>query len=366
MIGGAGPLDRPLVHEWMRLDWQSSYPDDQTGRFRDSLLRHLDALLAEPLPSVSLDGDLVTHARDTFAKVSPAQRAYSRIQLSAAAQRLAPWRPSDVLGAAGIPLFIRSSGKPLSDGIAGLLTVQGFHTVLLPSLSEAARAIAAESWVVGQRTNIDTGATQMRTLERDIIRLYAVEYAQAWDSMLADLNVIELKMVSQAARDLYILASPQSPMRALLVSIARQLTLSVPMSSANPGRPGARESSVSASSDADGISARLLPLLGDKAPVTPATSLPGQEIDARYSGLRDLVGNGPGAPIDQILRSISDMQQQFAKAAAASAGISVLSALTDPSTALRAEALRQPEPLAHWLTTLATNAAALRSGSSRP
>jgi type VI secretion system protein ImpL len=366
MIGGAGPLDRSLVRGWMRLDWQGLYPDDQTGGFQESLLGHLDALLAKPLPSVPLDGGLVARARETFVKVSPAQRAYSRIQLSAAAQRLAPWRPSEVLGAAGIPLFMRTSGRPLSEGVAGLFTVEGFHTFLRPRLNAAARAIAAESWVIGQLTNIDTGDAQMRTLESDIIRLYEVDYAQVWDAMLGDLNVIQLKLVSQAARDLYILASPQSPMRALLASIARQLTLSVPISPASPGQPGARESPVSASSDADGISALLFPLLRDKVPAKPSSALPGQEIDERYSALRELVGSGPGAPIDQMLRSLSDMQQQFAKAAASSAGVGVLSGLSDPTTALRAEALRQPEPLARWLTTLATSAAALRNGSSKP
>jgi type VI secretion system protein ImpL len=304
---------------------------------------------------------LVARARETFAKVSPAQRAYSRIRFSAAAQRLAAWRPSDVLGAAGIPLFTRSSGKPLSDGVAGLFTVEGFHTVLRPSLNAAARATAAESWVIGQRTNIDTGAAQMRTLERDMTRLYEIDYAQAWDAMLTDLNLIQLKSVSQAARDLYILASPQSPMRALVASIARQLTLSVPLS----GQPGLREVPVPASSDADAVSARLLPLLGDKIPARPS-SLPGQEIDDRYSALRELVGSGPGAPIDQTLRSISDMQQQFAKAAASSAGVGVLSGSSDPTTALRVEALRQPEPFARWLTTLATSAAGLRNGTSKP
>ena len=52
-------------------------------------MKHLDALLAEPLPAVQLDGNLVAQARSTFSRVSLAQRVYSRIKPSAAAQAAA-------------------------------------------------------------------------------------------------------------------------------------------------------------------------------------------------------------------------------------------------------------------------------------
>ncbi len=65
-------------------------------------------------------------------------------------------------------------------------------------------------------------------LEQQVVALYEADYVAAWDAMLADLNVVPLRSLTQAAQDLYILASPQSPMRDVLVSAARQLTLSVP------------------------------------------------------------------------------------------------------------------------------------------
>ena len=88
MLGNAGPLDASLVREWMRLDWQTAYPGLGYAPLRDSLLQHLDALLAEPLPQMQLDGALVTAARARIAAVPLAQRVYSRIKPSAA--RAAP------------------------------------------------------------------------------------------------------------------------------------------------------------------------------------------------------------------------------------------------------------------------------------
>jgi type VI secretion system protein ImpL len=361
MVVGAGPLDQALVRQWMRLDWQALYHDDQTGRLRDLLSRHLDALLSEPLPAIQPDGDLVARARDVFAKVSPAQHAYARIQLSVAAHRIAPWRPGDVLGGAGIPLFTRSSGKSLSDGIPGFYTVEGFHTVLLPCLNATARTVAKESWVLRGSDDFQSSAAMIPGWERDIVGLYESDYARTWDGLLADLNVVPLKSVSQAAQDLYILSSPQSPMRALLTSIARQLTLSVPMPEPKAVRGVAGDPATSFCSEIDGADPQT-----HASPVTPLPWIPGREIDERYKAVRALTGNGPGAPIDLVLRSLGDMQQRFAKAWAASGGFSALSGLDDPSPALRAEALRQPEPLAHWLTTLATTGGALRNGSSKP
>ena len=160
MLGNAGPLDASLVREWMKLDWQAAYPGLGYAPLREALLRHLDALLAEPLPQVQLDGELVTAVRGRIATVPLAQRVYSRIRPSAAAQRLPEWRPADALGPAGVALFVRASGKPLTDGIPGFFTVDGFHKVLLPSLAGATRSVVSESWVLGDRVAFDPNGAQ--------------------------------------------------------------------------------------------------------------------------------------------------------------------------------------------------------------
>ncbi len=356
MLGSAGPLDRPLVREWMRLDWLSNYPGEAFAPMREALLRHLDALLAEPLPAISLDGELVAQARATFANVPLAERVYSRIRPSAAAQRLAPWRPSDALGVVGATLFVRSSGKPLTDGIPGFFTADGFHSVLLQSLATAAKEVASEGWVLGERVALDPNAPQMRAVQQEVITDYEADFVQAWDAMLADLNVVQERSVSQAAQDLYILSSPQSPMRNLLVSIVHQLRLSGPPAANQPAQPSG-----------DAVGSRLLSLL-EKAPSTgPAILPPGHEIDERYKALIDLVGDGPGAPLDQVLRSLSDMQQQFAKMAATlvSSGTVATPTGADPALAVRNEALRLPQPVARWMTALAAAGTALRSGSPK-
>ena len=357
MLGSAGPLDVELVREWMKLDWESAYPGLGYAPLREALLRHLDALLADPLPQIQLDGELVAAARSRIAQVPLAQRVYSRIRLSAAAQRTPEWRPSDALGPAGAPLFVRGSGKPLTDGIPGFFTVDGFHKVLLPSLPGAIKSVVSESWVLGQRLTIDPNGPEMQALPRDVVTLYEADYAPTWDLMLADLNVAPLRSLSQAAQDLYILASPESPMRNLLASISRQLTLSEPPG----GAPKATEP------EATGTELRLKMLLG--TPQSGSRPLPpGHEIDERYQALRDLMGRGANAPIDLMLREVGDAQQQIAKLAATLVSTGTATSTPggiDPLLTLKSDAARQPQPFGRWLTEIAAGAIALRSGDPR-
>ena len=348
MLGGQGAPDRDLVREWVTLDWEETYPGAPYAPLRASLARHLDALLAEPLPAVALDGDLVAQARATFGRVSLAQRIYSRIKPSAAAQRLAPWRPSDPLGAAGVKVFIRSSGKPLDEGIPGFYTAAGFRTVLLPALPRATQEVTAESWVLGQKVEPDPA--QLRSVEREVVALYTAEYIQAWDAMLADLDLAPLRSLTQAAQDLYIIGSQQySPMRDLLASAARNFSLAAP--APEPASLGP--------------ASRLQGVLGRPAGTEPDPPSPGSAVDVRYKPLRDLVGTGAGAPIDQVMKPIFDLQQQLAKIAASTTRAVTPAAGEDPAAALRTEALRQPQPLARWLNSIAASGIALRGGGAR-
>jgi type VI secretion system protein ImpL len=360
MLGSSGPIDRGLVHDWMMLDWQAAFPGAGYVPLRTALLKHLDALLADPLPVVQLDGDLVGKARATFSRVPLAQRVYSRIRPSAAAQSLPPWLPRNALGPAGVGVFVRASGKPMDDGIPGFLTIDGFHRVLLPGLADAAKSVASESWVLGVNTELDPNGPQMGALERDVIALYEADYIQAWDAMLTDLNVVPLRSLSQAAQDLYILASPQSPMRDVLASVARQVTLSVPptgMTAAAGDKTAAQPA----------VNQRLSSLFGSAAAGQAAPLPPGHEVDEHFKPLRDLIGSGSGGPIDMVLKSLNDLQQQLAKMAAVpiGGGAPPPPAGDDPGLALRAEAQRQPLPLSRWLGSMSSSGTALRGGNAK-
>ena len=201
-----------------------------------------------------------------------------------------------------------------------------------------------------------------------MVKLYLDDYAKAWDGVIQDLEIVALRSLNQAAQDLYVLASPQSPMKLLLTDIAREVTLS------EPPKPSAAEAAAAeAAAKAKGAiaapaasrgAAALSSVLAGQPGAAPALP-PGHEIDERYRPLRELVATSGGAPIEQVLKLLNDLQQQLAKMNAAGVGAPVAPIGNDPSLALRAEAQRQPQPLGRWLGAMAESSTALRGGGAR-
>jgi type VI secretion system protein ImpL len=354
MLGGQGPMDAGAVRDWLTVDWQLAYPGAAMATLRDGLARHLDALLAEPVPAVDLDGDLVARARATFGRVSLAQRVYARIRSSAAAQRLPPWRPADALGPAGVQLFLRASGRPLSEGIAGFYTVAGFRDVMLPSLDPAMRQVAADGWVLGEAAPPVPEGAARAALSDGVVALYESDYVRAWDQMLSDLEPAAPRSLVQAAQGLYILAHPDSPLRRLLAAMGHELGLAAATAPSQPAM---------SAEDSD-RQARFRALRGAQQTDDAAPPRPGHDVDDHYAALRDLLADS--GPLDRALSTLGDLQQQLAKLAASGTQASApRTGPDDPALALRAGARQLPQPLARWLTTLADSGIALRGGDPR-
>ncbi|HEX7389986.1 MAG TPA: type VI secretion system membrane subunit TssM [Acidiphilium sp.] len=364
MLGNQGPLDAPLVEAWMKLDWQRLYPGLANADLRTSLMAHLRTLLAHPLPDVPLDGGLIATARTTFSRVPIAERVYSRIRGSRAAARVPEWTPAEALGAAGTPLFVNATGKPLTDGIPGFYTVKGFYGVLLPSLSHASADVAQESWVLGKSNQVDPNSPQMQSLEHDVISLYETDYAAHWQAMIDDLNLAPLGSAGQTVQALYVLGSPQSPMKTLLASMARQLTLTQP-----PKLPKGTAKATAKLPHAAAVNAaaqRLQGLIGPAA--ANAGPPPGSRIDAEFAPLRTYVGNGAaGAPIALTLQLVNQVQQQLATLASTAPGSAAPAAPGaggDAAALLEGEAQHDPQPVRRWLSGITATANTLRGGSA--
>ena len=224
--------------------------------------------------------------------------------------------------------------------------------------------------MLGQKVPGTLDLHSKANVANEVVKQYLEDYAKAWDGLLQDIEIAPLRSLNQASQDLYILASKQSPLKELLVAIARQLTLSEPPKSSSAEAVAAEVEKAAkdkAASVAPTVakSAALAALLTGQSGAAP-TLQPGHEIDERYRQLRELVSPPGSAPIDQVLKLLDDLRQQLARLNAAGVGAVAVSATTDdPSLALRAESQRQPQPLGRWLAGMAEQSTALRSGGAR-
>jgi type VI secretion system protein ImpL len=350
MLGSAGPLDRSWIKAWMRLDWLSMFPGPMGQATRDSLAAHLDALLEQPLPHVTMDGALVDDARRTFSRVTLAERVYQVIRNSPEAAGLPQWVPADAAGASGVQVFTRRSGASLSNGLPGLYTVDGFYKVVLPMLPKALAQVADDSWVLGKQSEFSVASPQAATLQQDVVKLYSSEYAANWDGFLADIDLPPLTNSQQSVQTLYIISSPQSPMRDMLTAIVKQLMLTQAPPVSPTAAGAAQVAAGAAGALANSATAKLQGLLG--AQVAPAEP-PGKAIEQRYDALIKFVGKGPGSPLDGVLKTLSDLQQALDKLNNPTPGAPVVSGgASSAIDQLRAQASQSPEPVRRWLIAM--------------
>jgi type VI secretion system protein ImpL len=353
MLGNAGPLDPALVRDWMSADWQARYPGTLNAPLRAELLNHLNALLATPLPTIPLDGALVEAARATFSRVSLAERVYSRLRGEAGARTIPDWTPADALRPSGAQFFTRVSHRSLNVGIPGFFTAEGYHDELLKDLAGTARAVAGESWVLGHAEQIPTDGSQVVGLEQAVMSLYFADAQKHWDALLADLVLAPLGDQLAMVRTLYVLSSPQSPMRELLSGIAQALQFNS-IGTAQGDKPAE-----------DHDKARVAALLAAKSAEAASAPSPAlQDFQAHYRPLLDLVAGGDHAPINNVLHLINSLQQELAATTNGAAGVpATLQGSGDPVQLLLAEANQQPVPVSDWLHQIAKQGNAALGGA---
>lgn len=386
MLGGRGPMDGAFVVEWMSLDWLSTLPGMENAALRASLAGHLAVLTEQKFAPIPLDDRLVGEAQAVLRDRSGAEQGFERLQRVQAVRDAAPWRLSEKAGPLAARALIRPSGKALSDAAPGLYTYDGFHYAVLPALSDAAKEIIDEGWVLGQPTDGPAALTARRQLEKDILALYLNEYVRVWDETVADVALVPFRSLSHAADVLNAVSGPDSPLKAMMTAAARETTLVPGPDAAAPGRtpvgsaasgPGAgavnavRNAQTTAAAATGNLSA-LARVAGLDVAAGPP---PGQIVNDRFKPLRDYVASAAGAPsrLDEALAKLGELYQQVSRAATApDQNAALLAGLTTGaggggqlSMQIKAMAAGMPAPLGAMAAAAAQNAAGVAVGGAR-
>ena len=312
------------------------------------MLGHLDALLADPLPAITLDGALV---RPPGSRSAASRWPSGSTAGSVPTPRRRRCRTGRRPPSSGPPALRSSpaSGKPLTEGIPGFYTPDGFHKVLLGNLAQSTRSVADESWVLGRTEEIPSEGPRP-TLEHAVVALYVADFEKQWDDLLDDLALAPFGDHDATVQRLYVLSSPQSPMRDLLVAIAHELTL-MP-APAPAGDPVRRRLRLMACSGGRGGAAEIA-RRGDRQRPTPdaASAMPAiAGLEQHYRPPRDFVGDGQAAPLSGVLQLINGLQNDLAQSARMAANVPAsVQGSGNSLQLLRAEAQRQPKPVSRWL-----------------
>jgi type VI secretion system protein ImpL len=359
ILGRQGPLNRELIKQTVDVIWGNrAVPGMDPAAAHTALMAHLDALLADSFDAIPLDMQLVAQARAVVSRVPLSARAYRRILESPAAQDLPVWRVIDHAGPAADQVLVRASGKPLSDGIPGIYTRDGFRKVLLPQAPLAVKSVAEETWVLGPQYAVSLASDRFQALVAETRDLYLKDYIAQWDGLLSDVRLVRLASLPATIDALNTLSGPASPLKLLLTAAAQETTLvEQPKPAATPAPPALA-----------GATQALGKLEAAAASLSGANA--GKAVDDHFKALHGLVAGAANgqSQLDDALKRMGDLSSALATQAANPGLPAAGQRGPGPSAAasqLQQLAQRLPAPVNEIVGTVAAGSAAISTGSTR-
>ncbi len=303
-------FDAAALQAWVGVDWDANYPR-MAPEQRAQLDAHLAAALALGAPKAALarDDTLVASVREMLAAYPLEYRVYSRIKRQYRPGSMPDFTLAGAAGPNGAQAFERASGLPLTQGVSGLYTRDGYRKLVLPAVQQATPALAAEEgWVLGLKTDPARlrDATLGSAVSDKVRRLYFEDYIKTWDTFLADVRLVKLNDPERALAVSRLLAAVDSPLAGYLRGVTEQTKLVQAPAAANPLEQAAAKAKAEA--------ARLA---GAAPDASGGSGGPLERmVDDHFAGIHRLVTGDP-PPLAGTLKLFGDLYAQLAAVDAA-------------------------------------------------
>ena len=367
MLHESGHFDAEALKAWILLDWGRSLDRGVTQEQRDALERQLDALLAQGPPRSPLprDDNLVQSVRALLASYPLEQRIFSRLRR----QRLGADIPAFTVATAAGPsaplVFERASGKPLTEGIPGLFTYDGYHKRFQSAAAAVTATMALEEpWVLGlERSAVDRmrDAAALGALTDRVRRVYLENYVKEWEALLADVRLVRANDLEKNIQLARTLSGGSSPLASFVRAVVRETTLIPPD---NAGKDVVAKAAESVRSTRKSLEEMFgTDNTRGQAPGKRIESI----VDDRFESLRRFAqapaANQP-APLDDALKLFNDI---YVYLTAVDAAVKSRSAPPpgDVAGRLKADAGRLPEPVRSMVENLSQAGAAQAQSAER-
>jgi type VI secretion system protein ImpL len=358
------------VKAWVAFDAEVNSGVALSKEQRDELVEHTGVLLGRNglQGSLKFDDQLVQEVQASLSRTPFPQRVFNRVKVSATQDNLPEFRITNAGGESAALVFNRPSGLPLSTGVSGLYTYNGYYKSFTKLLDDSIKKLAEEEvWVLGI-TNSDnakksTNAVSRMSLVEEVKRLYLQDYVNVWTKFLSDIAIIKPSNLNQSISTTQLLSGPDSPLPRLIRAIVREVTLTERPDVAAVANDKATEAVA-------GAKKNLIDLMG-KPTGTVSAPVQNQKIEAmvddRFEALRRLSkapAPGQPAPIDQTTAVLGELFQHFQSAAkAATSGVAPPA--SGAIAKVQGEAARLPEPVKTMLNSLVSTGEKQVEGEKR-
>lgn len=349
MLGSLGPMDATFAEQWMAAEFAAGFPGEAQAALREDLKRHFANLVSGTIEPLTLNDVVIDEGREVLRKQPFVEQVLHSVTQDIAARSLPAWRFSDHVSAAGQAVLKRASGEPLSDGIPGVYTRDGYRDVVLPALETLNRRYEENAWVYGgQAPEVPAD------LSEQVMQLYRQEFEATWRTYIGDLQIRDFRDLSDAASALSILAEADNPLRTLATAIAEATDL----------RPESERNIAVASAEAGTPAA--LPAVAVDAQAHEQQRLPSPYADLRPFVAKDKDGRSPYGDVNAL---VGQVYTQVSRAASASAEAKEIFAidgsLNESVQNLLAESRRMPAPVGGWMANLGAGISLISADGAR-
>ncbi|MDP2004835.1 MAG: type VI secretion system membrane subunit TssM, partial [Rubrivivax sp.] len=305
-------FDAAALQAWVGVDWDVNYARLAPEQ-RAQLDAHLAAALALGAPKAALarDDNLVASVREMLAAYPLEYRVYSRIKRQYRPGSMPDFTAAGAAGPNAAQAFVRASAEPLTKGISGLYTRDGYRKVVLPAVQTATPQLAQEEgWVLGLKSDPARlrDATVGTALSDKVRRLYFEDYIKAYDKYLDDVKLVKLNDPERAQAVSRLLAGVDSPLAGFLRGVTEQTKL--------VQAPGAASALDKLAGKAKEDAARLAGAAPDAS--GGAGGPLERMVDDHFASIHRLFAGDP-PPINETLKLFGELNAQLAAVAAAKA-----------------------------------------------
>lgn len=289
------------VKMWVLDDWARH---DSAAVFggRAAMIDHVQRLFSEgrvvQSPRSRNEG-MIQQARAFLDSSNPTDRLYQRAKAAMLKDAPDEFSLLRVVGPQAGVVFTRASGAPLSSGVPGIFTQEGYRAVFSKRLPEFLQVASEDdAWVMGRRTLDDSAKNPAGALIASnrindvlltaIMRQYLTEYAQQWDAFLDDIRVVSGTSLAFNLTVLRAFAAPDSPLTRLARAAVNETTLTQSM--AKPAGSFLEKATEAVNQTAEKV-------LGLRASEQVEREL----VDNRFAALREVVtGHADARPDTQL------------------------------------------------------------------
>lgn len=361
MLDSQEHFDAAEVITWFQeADFRTNLPRETTNAQRDALFGHVQALFAEqpvPLP-IPLDAGLIDEMQRVVSRIPTETRIYSRLKNLSGNADL---RDFTILGAAGQRaslVFARASGLPLSEGIDGFFTRDGYRRYFVTESLQTVAELIDERWILGDYAPPALDAVQVNSRVRE---LYLEEYIRVYDELIGDIDLAPFSTAQEASGILNELSRPNnSPLVLFLRGLAEQTQLE---SQATSVIQNAGDRLTEAADN-------LRNLIGgaQDRPQERQAATGSNIVDEHFRWVRDMVGEDgvdlSSAPVQQVLSLLDDLYRFMSLVVSEGGSQNDIPATVAQQgqlavQSLRNEASRQPEMIEGLLADAANRSQSL-------